>query len=279
MAVEMVRALLVKLPSDLGAPNKHLIMISIHHAIIDGESVPIILRDLFTAYYAYADGTEEPTGLPHLPVEYADYAVWQWHHLEMGGHLEQQLDYWTKQLANTPTPLNLPFDRPRSEASSGREGSSLPVFLPGKLVAALGDLCTQHRSTIFMGLMAGFQLTLSRLSGNVEDLVVGTPYSGRDKMQLHEMVGCIIDMLAIRGDLKGQPSFSTLLERQRLIVTDALQHSNVPFSRIVQRLQVPRIANCHPVYQVDTFIEHYFPNYVADGDVTLPTSNRFCSTS
>ncbi len=85
MGVEMVRSLLVKLPSDLGAPNKHLIMISIHHAIIDGESVPIFLRDLFTAYHAYASGAEEPTGLPHLPVEYADYAVWQWHHLEMGG--------------------------------------------------------------------------------------------------------------------------------------------------------------------------------------------------
>ncbi|MCP4080577.1 MAG: hypothetical protein GY743_10045, partial [Planctomycetaceae bacterium] len=94
--------------------------------------------------------------------------------------MEQQLEYWTKQRENTPEPLNLPFDRPRSEASSGHEGSSLPVFLPGKLVAALGDLCTQHHCTMFMGLMAAFQLTLSRLSGNVEDLVVGTPNAGRD---------------------------------------------------------------------------------------------------
>ncbi|MCP4328293.1 MAG: non-ribosomal peptide synthetase, partial [Alphaproteobacteria bacterium] len=201
-----------------------------------------------------ADGAEEPKGLPHLPVEYADYAVWQWRRLEMEGQLEQQLDYWTKQLANAPTPLNLPFDRPRSETSSGREGSLLPVFLPGKLVAVLADLCTQHHCTIFVGLMAAFQLTLSRLSGNVEDLVVGTPNTGRDDVRLHEMVGCIVDMLAIRGDLKGRPSFSTLLERQRLIVTDALRHANIPFTRIVQRLQVPRIANCHPVYQVCPFV-------------------------
>ncbi len=254
MGVEMVRSLLVKLPSESGAPNKHLIMISIHHAIMDGQSAPIILRDLLTAYSAYASGAEEPTGLPHLPVEYADYAVWQWHHLEMGGHLEQQLDYWTKQLANTPEPLNLPFDRPRSETSSDREGSFLPVSLPGKLVATLGNLCAQHRSTIFMGLMAAFQLTLSRLSGNIEDLVVGTPNAGRDDVRLHEMVGCIMDVLAIRGDLKGYPSFSTLLKRQQLVVTDALRHANATFGQVAQCLQVPRIANCNPVYQVSSFI-------------------------
>ncbi len=93
-------------------------------------------------------------------------------------------------------------------------------------MAALADLCTQHRSTIFVGLMAAFQLTLSRLAGNVEDLVVGTPNAGRDDVLLQEMVGCIIEVLAIRGDLKGYPSFSTLLKRQQLVVTDALQHAN-----------------------------------------------------
>ncbi len=121
-------------------------------------------------------------------------------------------------------------------------------------MAALADLCTQHRSTLFVGLMVAFHLTLSRLAGNVTDLVVGIPNAGRDDVLLHDMVGCIMETLAIRGDLKGHPSFSTLLERQRLIVTDALQHANVPFSRIVQCLQVLRIANCHPVYQVGTFV-------------------------
>ncbi len=174
----------------------------------------------------------------------------------MGGHLEQHLEYWTKQLANTPIPLNLPFDRPRSETSSGRDGSCLPVFLHGKLVAVLGDLCTQRHSTIFVGLMAAFQLTLSRLAGNVTALEVGTPNAGLDGVLLHEMVGCIIETLAIRGDLKGRPSFSTLLERQRLIMTDALQHANASFSQVVQCLQVPRIANCNPVYQVSPFICH-----------------------
>ncbi|MCP4088493.1 MAG: hypothetical protein GY746_01685, partial [Gammaproteobacteria bacterium] len=150
------------------------------------------------------------------------------------------------------------FDRPRSETDSGarREGAFIPVCLPGKLVVALEDLCVQHRSTMFVGLMAAFQLTLRLLAGNVKDLVVGMSSAGRDNVQLHEMVGCIIEMLAIRGDLKGYPSFSTMLERQRLIVTDALQHANVPFSQIVQRLQVPRIANCNPVYQVSTIVCH-----------------------
>ncbi len=256
MGVEMVRSLLVKLPSEIEAPNKHLMMIYIHHAITDGWSAQIVLRDLLTGYRAYADGAEEPTGLPHLPVEYADYAVWQWYHLEMGGYLEQQLDYWTKQLANTPTPLNLPFDRPRSETSSGCESCCLSVFLPRKLVAALMDLCAQHSSTIFVGLMSAFQLTLSRLAGNVEDLAVGMPYSARDDTNLQEIVGCISKLLVIRGDLKGHPSFSTLLKRQQLVVTDALKHGNTPFGRIVQHLQVPRIANCNPVYQVSTFICH-----------------------
>ncbi len=270
MGVEMIRSLLMKLPNDTGAPNEHLMMISIHHAISDGLSDGIILRDLLTAYHAYAAGAEEPTGLPHLPVEYADYAVWQWQHLEMGGHLEQQLEYWTKQLANTPTPLNLPFDQLRSETSHGRDGSVLHIFLPGTLVAALADLCTQHHSTIFAGLMAAFQLTLSRLSGNIEDLVVGTPNAGRDNVLLHEMVGCIMETLAIRGDLKGHPSFSTLLKRQQLVVTDALQHANVPFSRIVQRLQVPRIENCNPVYQVKHFILSIFVNGFGDIVIFLP---------
>ncbi len=87
MGVEIVRSFLVKLPTEIGAPNKHLMMLSIHHAIIDGWSTRIVLRDLLTAYRAYADGAEGPTGLPHLTVEYADYAVWQWQHLEMGGQL------------------------------------------------------------------------------------------------------------------------------------------------------------------------------------------------
>ncbi len=258
MGVEMVRSLLVKLPNEIGVPSKHLIMITIHHAISDGGSNHVVLFDLITAYRAYAAGAEEtPTELPHLLVEYADYAVWQWQHLEMGGHLEQQLDYWTKQLANTPPPLSLPFDRPHSGISSGREGSVLDVFLPGKLVTALANLCTQHHSTIFVGLMATFQLTLSRLAGDVEDLVVGTPIAGRDSLQLHDMVGCIIETLAIRGDLKGHPSFSTMLKRQQLIVTDALKHANVSLSRIAQHLQVPHVGNCNPIYQVSPFGDYF----------------------
>ncbi len=278
--VKMVRPVLLKLPSEVGTPNKHLVFISIHHAIFDRHSTPILLRDLLTAYSAYASGDAEPKGLPDLTVEYADYAVWQWQHFVKGGHLERQLEYWTKQLANLPTPLKLPFDRPRSETDSGsrRVGFSLPVFLPGKLVAALGELCAHHRSTIFMGLMAGFQLTLSRLSGNVTDLVVGIPYSVRDKMQLHEMVGCIIDMLAIRGDLKGQPSFSTLLERQRLILTDAYENANIPLWQIAPYLQVPLVANCNPVFQVCTFVCHFL--FIALLIVRIatssPTFHRFC---
>ncbi len=254
MDVEMVWSLLVKLPSEIGAPNVYAIVICVHHAIVDGLSAPIIVRDLLTAYREYAAGAEESTGLPSLPLEYADYAMWQWQYLEKGGHLELQLEYWTKQLANLPTSLNLPFDRPRLETSGGCEGSRLPVFLPGKLMALLSDLCAQHHSTIFVGLMAAFQLMLSRVAGNVEDLVVGTPNGGRDNVQIQEMVGCIMETLAIRGDLKGSPSFSTVLERQRLVVADALRHPNVSLSQILQQLEVPRVANFNPVYQVSEYI-------------------------
>ncbi len=258
MRVEMVQSLLVKLPNEIRAPNEHMIVISIHHAIMDNQAIPIIVRDLLTAYHAYAAGAKVPSGLPHIPLEYADYATWQWQHLEMGGYLGQQLEYWTKQLANTPTSLNLPFDRLRSDTSCGREGSSFPVFLPGKLMASLADLCVQHRTTQFVGLMAAFQLMLSRLAGNVEDLVVGAPSADRDNVHLKEMVGCIVERLVIRGDLKGRPSFSTLLERQRLTVTDALQHADVSFGQILECLQVSRVANCNPVYQVRLFIIYNF---------------------
>ncbi len=280
MGVEMVRSLFVKLPSEIGSPNEHMMVISIHHAIMDGWSIPIIVRDL-AAYRAYAAGAEEPTGLPHLPLEYADYAIWQWQHLEMGGHLELQLEYWTKQLANLPTSLNLPFDWPRLEMSNGREGSRFTVCLPGKLMAPLVDLCAQHHTTIFVGLMAAFQLLLSRLSGNVEDLVVGTPNAGRDSAQLQEMVGCVLETLAIRGDLKGSPSFSILLKRQGLVVADALQHANVPLSRILQHLQVPRVANCNPVYQVSRLIcAMVSPTTTVDHQIViLPYSRRWYSAS
>ncbi|MCP3664818.1 MAG: hypothetical protein GY696_20380, partial [Gammaproteobacteria bacterium] len=250
MSLEMVRSLLVKLPSEIKAPNEHVMVVSLHHAIMDAHTIPIIIRDLLTAYHSSASGADAPAGLPRLSVEYADYAMWQWQHLEMAGHLEQQLEYWAKQLANTPISLNLPFDRQRHKTSRSREGSSFPVFLPGKLIAPLADLCVQHRTTLFVGLMAAFQLMLSRLAGNIEDLVVGIPNAGRDNEQLKEVAGCIVEHLVIRGDLKGNPTFSTLLERQRLAMTDALQHADVSFSQILERLQVSRIANCNPVYQV-----------------------------
>ncbi|MCP3664938.1 MAG: hypothetical protein GY696_20980, partial [Gammaproteobacteria bacterium] len=259
LGVQMAQSFLVKLPNETGAPNLYSIIISVHHAIVDGLSARIIVRELLAAYCEYAAGAEEPAGLPHLPLEYADYATWQWQYLEMEGHLEQQLKYWTKQLANVPMPLNLPFDRPRLVTSSGREGSRLFVFLPGNLMASLVDLCAQHRTTVFVGLMAAFQLMLSRLAGNVEDLYVGTPTAGRDTVQLQEVVGCIMETLAIHGELKGNPSFSTLLERQRLVLADALQHADVSLSKILQRIQVPRVANCNPVYQVVL-------NYVDDTD-------------
>ncbi len=281
----MIRPVLLKLPSKIGTPSKHLMMISFHHAIMDAWSAQIVLRDLLTAYRAYANGAEEPKGLPHLPVEYANYAVWQWQHLEMGGYLEQTAEYWLKQLAHPPMPLNLPFDRPRSETDSGsrHEGVFLPVYLPGKLVAALADLCAQHRTTVFVGLMAVFQLTLSRLAGNVDDLVLGAPIAGRDDVRLHEMVGCFMETLAIRGDLKGRPSFSTLLERQRLIVTNAFRHANIPFSRIIQCHQVPRIAthcqlpSCLPSMHISLSL--FVNGFLIVCNTSPPTFHRFCSTT
>ncbi len=166
MAVEMVRSLLVKLPSEIGAPNNYKMVISIHHALQDNSCVSIIVRDLLTAYHVFAAGADEPVELPHLPLEYADYAVWQLQQLEIGRY-KQDLEYWMKQLSDIPTSLSLPFDRQWPETSSGHDGTRLNISLPGKLVAALADLCAQHHSTLSVGIMAAFQLTLSRLAGNI----------------------------------------------------------------------------------------------------------------
>ncbi len=272
MEVGMVRSLLVNLPSEIEAPRKHLMMICIYYAITDAWSNQIILCELLKAYSAYAAGAKEPTGFPLLRLEYADYAAFQWRCLEMEEHLEHQLDYWMEHLENVPPPLNLPFDRPRSLSPSGC-GGYLPVCIPGKLMVALANICEGHRCNICVGLIATFQLTLSRLAGNVVDLVLGTNYSGREKGPLQGMVGRIVESIAIRGKLKENPSFSNLVERLRLVVADAVKHSNIPFSRIIQHLEVPHIANCHPVYQVG---RHLFANFVADWYVTLPTSHRLC---
>jgi non-ribosomal peptide synthetase component F len=246
MSKQLIRALVLQV-EQLNDEKKFLFVLTLHHAIGDGWSNAIIVRDLLESYALAADlGVEVPER--PLEIEYADYAYWQKSYLEEGGHLQQQVEYWSNQLAGAPSSLDLPTDRARPAVASMR-GAIMETAISGVLISKLHNLCSQHRCSLFVGLLAVFQLTLSRLAGNITDVLVGTPNSGREDARLHNMVGCLMDVLVLRGDLKGNPSFSDLLDRLRLTVNDALRHSDVPFRHILDALRLPRDPSRNPMYQ------------------------------
>ncbi len=202
----LLRLLLLRL-----APEEHALVAVLHHIVGDGWSMGILVQELGELYAAFREG--RPPALPPLPVQYADFAVWQNGWLR-GEALETQLRWWRDELAGAPQVLELPVDRPRPPLQTSR-GAELPFALPDRLADALRTLGLREGATLFMTLLAGFQALLGRCSGQL-DLLVGSPVANRTRTETEPLIGFFVNTLVLRGRLRGDPTFRELLGRVRV---------------------------------------------------------------
>jgi len=231
-------------------PQEHVLMLVFHHISGDAWSLSLLARDVGQAYAARLHG--EPPRWSELPVQYADYAIWQRRLFGEESDPESltsvQLSFWRKALAGLPEELDLPADHARPAGVSYR-GGSIPVYLPAKLHRALLDLAQENRASLFMLLQAGLAALLSRL-GAGEDIPIGTPVAGRSERALTDLVGLFVNTLVLRTDVSGNPSFHELVERVRKFDLEAYENQDVPFERVVEALQPARSLARHPLFQV-----------------------------
>jgi amino acid adenylation domain-containing protein/non-ribosomal peptide synthase protein (TIGR01720 family) len=236
----LVRAQLLQL-----APADHVLLLNIHHIAADGWSIGVLVRELAAHYQAARQSSAPP--LPPLPIQYADYAIWQRQWLQ-GATLSTQLAYWRERLAGVPALLDLPTDRPRP-ASRSFAGATQRLTLSAPLSEALAALSQREGATLFMTLLATFKLVLARYSGQ-DDILVGTPVAGRTRRETEPLIGFFVNTLVLRSDLSGNPTFRELLARVREVVLDALSHQELPFERLVELLGLERDLSHTPLFQV-----------------------------
>ncbi|RKG80159.1 amino acid adenylation domain-containing protein [Corallococcus exercitus] len=225
--------------------ERHALVLCMHHIISDGWSLPLLMREMGTLYEAFTQG--RPSPLPELPVQYADYAVWQRQWLREA-ELERQLAYWREQLADIPSHLELPTDRRRPSVQTFR-GTSHPVRLPPDLSASLRLLAQREGVTPFMLLLAAFQLLLSRYAGQ-DDISVGSPIAGRRLTELEGVIGFFINTLVLRTRIPQGSSFRELLQRVRETTLGAYAHQDIPFEKLVEELKPERNLAHSPLFQV-----------------------------
>ncbi|HEY2738663.1 MAG TPA: amino acid adenylation domain-containing protein, partial [Thermoanaerobaculia bacterium] len=221
------------------------VALTLHHIASDGWSMGILVREVVALYAAFAVGLPSP--LPELAMQYADFAAWQ-HSWLQGEVLENEISFWRWQLAGLPHLLELPTDRPRPAVQSHR-GALRPVRLDAALTGQAASLARQEGATLFMVLLAAFQALLARTSGQ-DDLAVGTPVAGRNRVETEELIGFFVNTLVLRGDLSGAPSFREFLGRVRETALAAYRHQDVPFEKLVRELAPERSLAHSPLFQV-----------------------------
>ncbi|HSS48291.1 MAG TPA: condensation domain-containing protein, partial [Thermoanaerobaculia bacterium] len=223
----------------------HVVLLTIHHIVTDGWSGGVLRSELSALYRAASQGLPSP--LPELPVQYADFSSWQRRWLE-GGILDAELAWWRERLAGAPPVLELPADRPRP-AVRRLLGGRCPLELPAHLGEEVAALAHRSGVTQFMVLLAVFDALLHRLSGQ-EDLVVGSPIAGRNRIEIEGLIGFFVNTLVLRSRVEGEDSFAALLERVREVALGAYAHQNLPFERLVEQLQPERSLSHTPLFQV-----------------------------
>lgn len=225
--------------------QEHLLLPTFHHIIFDGWSVGIFTEELKTLYEAYSSGRSSP--LPELPIQYADYTLWQRDRLQ-GELLDQQVSYWKRQLRDAPPVLELPTDFPRS-ADQAVHSASQVVLLPSSISDSLKQLSRQEGVTLFMTLLAAFKLLLSRYAGQTT-VVVGSSIANRTRVEIEGLIGFFVNTMVLRTDLGGQPSFPQLLQRVKAVAMEAYAHQDLPFEKLVEELQPERSLGHTPLFQV-----------------------------
>ncbi len=235
------------------ARDEHWLLLTLHHIVTDGWSSGVLRREVTALYNAYHRGESSP--LPELPVQYADYAVWQREWLQ-GAVLQPQLQFWREALAELPI-LDLPTDRPRPAVTSYR-GGSIEIEVPEALTRSLKELSRREGVTLFMTLLAAYQILLFRHSGQ-EDIAVGVPTAGRTQSQLEDLIGFFVNTLVLRGDLSGEPSFRAYLAQVRARALDAYAHQDVPFEKLVEELAPKRDMSRNPLFQASLVLQNTPP--------------------
>ncbi len=245
----LLRAVLLRF-----GPSEHALLLDMHHIISDGWSMGVLVRDITALYGNLA--------LPELPVQYADFALWQRGWLS-GETLERQIAWWREALAGAPASLDLPTDRPRPAAQTYL-GTRLQVPFDGALSHGLAQFARRHEATPYMVFLAAFQALLGRASGQ-DDLTVGSPIANRHRAEVEPLIGFFVNTQVMRGDLRGDPTFRELLARARRSTLGAFAHQDLPFERLVVELRPERHLSVTPLFQVVCAMQN-----APVGSMTLP---------
>ena len=225
--------------------NDHALLLSWHHLAFDGWSEAVFTRELATLYTAFHEGRANP--LPELPIQFGDFAHWQREAFKLG-RMQSHLDYWLAQLDADRPPIALPGDRPRPPQQSYR-GAIRTRRFSHDLSAALREVCREENVTLFMLLLAGLKALLARYTGEM-DLCIGSPIAQRSRVETESLIGFFVNMLALRSNLGGDPTFREILHRVRATALGGFEHQDVPFEKIVAELQPTRHLSHHPFFQV-----------------------------
>jgi len=236
----MLRLMLLKLEEE-----EHILVFSIHHIASDGWSVGLFIKEVAALYEAFSQ--DQPSPLPELPIQYADFAIWQRHWLQ-GEVLETQLAYWKQQLGANPPVLELPECKPYDSTPSFR-GANYGFVLPQALTEALKTLSQQESVTLFMTLLGAFKVLLYSYQGQ-EDIVIGSPIANRNQSETEELIGFFVNTLVLRTDLSGDPSFRQVLQRLQEVSLGAYAHQDLPFEKLVMELQPERQFGINPLFKV-----------------------------
>ncbi|WP_157867665.1 non-ribosomal peptide synthetase [Gloeothece citriformis] len=226
-------------------PTTHILILTIHHIIADAWSLEIFIREIAILYEAFEKG--KPSPLQELPIQYADFAVWQRQWLQ-GKVLETQLNYWTEKLPKVPPILSVPTDFPRSTGQTF-VGARRSLELSQTLTQSLKALSCQEGTTLFMTMLAAFKVLLYRYTSQT-DILVGTPIANRNRKEIEPLIGFFVNTLVIKSDLQGNPTFRQLLAAVRQVALEAYAHQDLPFEKLVEHLQPERSLSYSPLFQV-----------------------------
>ncbi len=237
----LIRILLIKVRED-----EHALVINIHHIVADGISIGLMFEELNQFYQAFTCGG--PAQVPELPIQYGDFALWQHRTIDNESAFSSQIDFWRENLGDTLPVLELPIDKPRPACQSFN-GSNVYFSIPGELAQELILVGARQGCTLFMTVLAAFQVLLQRYSG-AEQVVMGTPIGARTAKEVEPLIGNFLNMMALRCDLAGDPTFNELLRRTRDLALKAFSNGDMPFGALMRHLKIERDPSRNPFYQV-----------------------------
>jgi amino acid adenylation domain-containing protein/non-ribosomal peptide synthase protein (TIGR01720 family) len=265
----LIRTTLLKITD-----TEHILLLTMHHIVSDGWSLEILVREITTLYAAFVNS--EPSPLPELEIQYVDFAVWQKQWLQ-GETLERQLKYWQKQLADAPVRLDLPTDRPRPPVQTFN-GADAEFVIPAQVAEKLHHLSQQEGVTLFMTLLTAFNILLYRHTGQT-DILVGSPIANRNRSEIQELIGFFVNILVLRNDLSGNPTFRELLCQVREVALRAYDRQDLPFEMLIEVLQPERNPSHSPLFQVMFSLENVLTDEIDLPNLKLQLTELNTSTA